>query len=87
MIERIAILGGSSVYIPEFILSLVSRNVNVKEVVLIGREGPKLPLVAAFCQRLMDRSGFPGKVIGTTDVAEGVQNAKYIINHIRVGGM
>ncbi len=87
MIERIAILGGSSVYIPEFVLSLVSHNVNVKEVVLIGREGPKLPLVAAFCQRLMDKSGFPGKVIGTTDVCEGVRDAKYVINHIRVGGM
>ena len=87
MIERIAILGGSSVYIPEFILSLISHNLNVKEVVLIGRDGPKLPLVAAFCQRIMDKSGFPGKVIGTTDVSEGVQDAKYVINHVRVGGM
>lgn len=87
MIERISILGGSSVYIPEFILSLVSHNVNVKEVVLIGRDGPKLPLVAAFCQRLMDNSGFPGRVIGTTDVCEGVQGAQYVINHVRVGGM
>lgn len=87
MIERISILGGSSVYIPEFILSLVSHNVNVKEVVLIGRDGPKLPLVATFCQRLMDNSGFPGRVIGTTDVREGVQGAQYVINHVRVGGM
>ncbi len=87
MIERIAILGGSSVYIPEFILSLISHNVNVKEVVLIGRDGPKLPLVAAFCQRLMDKSGFPARILGTTDVCEGVRNAKYVINHVRVGGM
>ncbi|HOD52847.1 MAG TPA: hypothetical protein PLM14_15495 [Candidatus Hydrogenedentes bacterium] len=87
MIERISILGGSSVYIPEFILSLISHNVNVKEVVLIGREGPKLPLVTAFCQRIMDNSGFPGKVTGTVDVREGVQGAKYVINHVRIGGM
>ncbi|MEA3366228.1 MAG: hypothetical protein U9Q79_11370, partial [Candidatus Hydrogenedentes bacterium] len=57
------------------------------EVVLIGRDGPKLPVVAAFCQRLMDHSGFPGKILGTTDAREGVRGAKYVINHVRVGGM
>lgn len=87
MTERIAILGGSSVYIPGFIVSLISHNINVKEVVLVGRPGPKLPLVASFCQRVMDQSGFPAKVIAETDVAEGVKGAAYILNHVRVGGM
>ena len=87
MIDRITILGGSSVYTPEFILSTVSHNVNVKEIVLLGRKGKKLPLVAAFCQRLIDKSGFPAKVIGLTDLEEAVTGAKYVLNHIRVGGM
>lgn len=87
MIERIAIIGGSSVYIPEFILSLISHNVNAKEIALVGREGKKLPLVAAFCQRLIDKSGFPTKIIPTTSVEEAVEGAKYTLNHIRVGGM
>ena len=87
MIERIAILGGSSVYTPEFVLSAISHNLNVKEIALVGREGAKLPTVAAFCQRLLDKSGFPAKVISTTDVAEGVSGAKYVLNGIRVGGM
>ena len=87
MIERIAILGGSSVYIPEFILSVISHNLNIREITLLGREERKLALVSRFCQRLLDRSGFPCKVIPTTDVAEAVSGAKYIINHIRVGGM
>jgi 6-phospho-beta-glucosidase len=87
VIERIAILGGSSVYIPELILSIISHNLNVKEVVLIGREGPKLKLVAGFCQRLLNKSGFPCTIIATTDPAEGVAGAKYTVNHIRVGGM
>jgi len=87
MIGRIAVLGGSSVYIPEFVLSIISHNVNVKEIVLVGRPGPKLPIVARFCQRLLDKSGFPATVRGTTDVAEGVTGAKYILNNIRVGGM
>ena len=55
VIDRIAILGGSSVYIPEFIGSLTSHNINVGEVVLQGRPGDKLPIVADFCRRLVKR--------------------------------
>lgn len=87
MIDRIAILGGSSVYTPEFILSAISHNLNIKEIVLVGRPGNKLPIVAGFCQRLLDKSGFPATIVSTTDVAEGVKGAKYILNVIRVGGM
>lgn len=87
MIDRITILGGSSVYTPEFILSIISHNLNVKEIVLVGREGPKLGIVAKFCQRIVGRTGFPVTISSTTDVAEGCKDAQYILNCIRVGGM
>lgn len=87
MIERITILGGSSVYTPELVLSIISKNLNVKEIVLLGQEGRKLQLVAGFCQRLINKSGFPARIIASTDVKQAVTGAKYIINHIRVGGM
>lgn len=87
MIERITILGGSSVYAPEFLMSLIARNVNVKEICLLGRPGRKLELVTKFCQRLIKRSGFPITIVPSTDVAEAAAGAKYIINHVRVGGM
>ena len=87
MIERIAVLGGSSVYTPELVLSLVAHNLNVKEVVLVGRPGQKLPIVARFCQRLVDRTGFPVLIHHTTDLEAGVRGARYVINAIRVGGM
>lgn len=87
MIERIAILGGSSVYTPEFILSVISHNLNVREIVLLGRDSRKLPVVAAFCQRVLDKSGFPAKVTGTTNLEQAVEGAKYVLNHVRVGGM
>lgn len=87
VIERIAILGGSSVYIPEFIFSLISHNINVREIVLFGREGEKLPIVADFCRRVIKKSGFPIDVHHTTDLEEGVAGATYVLNHIRVGGM
>ncbi|HOE65950.1 MAG TPA: hypothetical protein PLO62_05440 [Candidatus Hydrogenedentes bacterium] len=87
MIDRITILGGSSVYVPEFILSLISHNLCVKEIVLTGRTERKLALVSSFCQRLVDRSGLPVKIVGTTDITQAISGAKYIINQIRVGGM
>lgn len=87
MIERITILGGSSVYTPEFILSAISHNLNVREIVLVGQDGPKLPIVTGFCQRLVKKTGFPASVTATTNVAEGVKDARYILNGIRVGGM
>lgn len=87
MIERIAILGGSSVYIPEFVLSVISHNLNIREIALLGREPRKLEIVSSFCQRLLNRSGFPCTIIPTTDVCEAVAGAKYVLNHVRVGGM
>ena len=87
MIDRIAILGGSSVYLPEFILSIITHNLNVKEIALIGRSGHKLQVVSHFCQRVLDKSGFPCRIISTTNPEEGFSGAKYILNHIRVGGL
>jgi len=87
MIGRVAILGGSSVYTPEFISSIIARNLAIKEIALVGRTERKLQLVSAFCQRMLDKNGFPTKIVATTDVSEGVKDANYILNQIRVGGM
>ena len=87
MIHRIAILGGSSVYTPQFLQSLISHNLNVKEIMLYGREGDKLPTVTAFCQRLVHRSGFPIEIKSSTNLEEAVEGATYVLNHVRVGGL
>jgi len=87
VIKKIAVLGGSSVYTPEFISSVIAHNLGIKEIFLMGRTERKLKLVAGFCQRLFEKNGFPTKVVATTDVKEAVKGAKYIVNQIRVGGM
>jgi 6-phospho-beta-glucosidase len=87
MIERFTILGGSSVYIPELLVSLLARNVVIDELVLYGRPGKKLQLVSQFCQRIVDRRGYMTRVIPSTDLEEAVRGAKYVLNHVRVGGM
>lgn len=87
MFERLTVLGGSSVYSPELVMSLVSHNVNVREIVLLGRSEHKLKLVSGFCQRLLDKSGFPAKVHGTDNLDAALAGASCVINNIRVGGM
>ncbi|MCK5861120.1 MAG: hypothetical protein KAH38_01455 [Candidatus Hydrogenedentes bacterium] len=87
MIDRITILGGSSVYIPEFVSTALAHNIIIRELVLLGKPGRKLDSVSAFCQRLVDKNGHATKIIPETDVETAVRDASYIINHVRVGGM
>ncbi|MGC8844831.1 MAG: hypothetical protein ACP5QY_03190, partial [Candidatus Hydrogenedens sp.] len=49
MITRLAVLGGSSVYIPVFLSALMQNNVRLKEIILIGKNPEKLNIVASFC--------------------------------------
>lgn len=87
MINRVVILGGSSVYVPEFVVSTLKHNLLIQELVLVGKAGRKLDVVSAFCQRLVNKNGYDTKIIAETDVARAVEGANYIINHVRVGGM
>ncbi|NLN91732.1 MAG: hypothetical protein GX130_00295 [Candidatus Hydrogenedens sp.] len=87
MIDRITVLGGSSVYTPEFLEALLSNNVLVKELVLLGMPGQKLDIVSRFCQRLVKRSGHLTEIIPETDPEKAMKGASYIINQVRVGGM
>jgi len=72
MIDRITILGGSSVYVPEFVSSVIKNNLNVREIVLHGRPGRKLEVVRSFCERIAAKSGFPLKIKAETEVVEAV---------------
>ena len=87
MIDRLTILGGSSVYIPEFISTALTNNILINELVLLGKPGRKLDAVSAFCQRLVDKNGHVTRIIPETDPVAAVKDATYIVNHVRVGGM
>lgn len=87
MIDRMTILGGSSVYIPEFVTTALAHNLLIRELVLLGKPGRKLDAVSAFCQRLIDKNGHATRIIAETDIETAVKDASYIINHVRVGGM
>jgi 6-phospho-beta-glucosidase len=84
---RLTILGGSGVATPEMVraLAAVSDRPSV-EIVLHGRTEEKLERVAAICQRLAAIASPPLRVRHTTDLAEGLGGADYVLNQIRVGG-
>ncbi|HEX72417.1 MAG TPA: hypothetical protein ENN65_03780, partial [Candidatus Hydrogenedentes bacterium] len=83
VINRITILGGSSVYIPEFVCKALAHNIVINELVLLGKPGRKLDAVSAFCQRLVDKNGHATRIIPETDPSAAVRDASYIINHVR----
>ncbi|MGC9053946.1 MAG: hypothetical protein ACP5KS_08690 [Candidatus Hydrogenedens sp.] len=86
MITRLAVLGGSSVYIPVFLSALMQNNVRLKEIILIGKNPEKLNIVASFCKRMIDNIGYPIRIKETTSIETGIEGAHIILSHIRVGG-
>jgi 6-phospho-beta-glucosidase len=84
---RLTILGGSGVATPEVVRALagVSDRPSV-EIVLHGRTEEKLERVAEACQRLAAPASPSLRVRHTTDLAEGLEGADYVLNQIRVGG-
>ncbi len=86
MINRLSVLGGSSVYIPVLLSALMQNNIRVKEIVLIGKNPEKLNIVASFCRRMIDSVGYPLRIKETTSIEQGIDGAQIILSHIRVGG-
>jgi len=86
MLNRLAVLGGSSVYIPVFLSALMQNNLRVKEIVLIGKNPEKLNIVSSFCKRMVSHIGYPVKINETTSIESGIDGAQIILSHIRVGG-
>ena len=84
---RLTVLGGSGVATPELLRALAARpDRPAMEIVLHGRTREKLESVAAVCGRLAAQASPPLTVRHTTDLAESLEGAHYVLNQIRVGG-
>ena len=85
-IEKICVLGGSSINTPELFDALQAERLNVGEVCLVGRSADKLAIVARFCRRRASDVGVTTTVTETTDLDQGMVGADFVINMVRVGG-
>jgi 6-phospho-beta-glucosidase len=84
---RLSVLGGSGVATPGLIQSLKAVEERPAfDIVLIGRTLPKLEDVSRLCRKLAEDAKVPISVEHTTDLAEGMEGAAYVLNQIRVGG-
>ena len=84
---RLAVLGGSGVATPELVDVLARSNERpAMHLALIGRDEGKLAIVGKMAQRLAEKSAPPITVSVHTDVRQGLEGARYILNQVRVGG-
>ncbi len=86
---KIAVIGGASSYTAELFADLVQfRNeLDVAAVALMDPNAEKLALIRDVGCKVLQSADLPAKVIATTDLAEAVTGADFIILQIRVGGL
>ena len=86
---KLVVWGGSAIAMPEFIDALCKALApnEAMEVVLVARTASKLRLVGELCRKLAATYNVDLHVDYTTDFAQALQGADYILNQIRVGGL
>ncbi len=85
---RIAVIGGSGVYTPGLMLSLVKNMEKLPEtdIVLCGRTENKLEKIFYVSELIASESEGRLKVYRTARVEEAIEGSDVIINQVRVGG-
>lgn len=88
MSTRLAVLGGSSAFLPALAEQLArrARDLPALEVRLQGRDRERVESVARFSNLVARRHGAAHAYHATLDVAEAAAGAAVIVNQMRVGG-
>jgi 6-phospho-beta-glucosidase len=86
---KIAVIGGGSTYTPELVEGLGLRRdvLPVDELVLHDIDATRLAVVGALAGRILRHHGFTGRFTTTTDRAEAIAGASFVLVQLRVGGM
>ncbi|MCL2820386.1 MAG: 6-phospho-beta-glucosidase [Oscillospiraceae bacterium] len=87
--SKAAIIGAGSTYTPELIEGFIERNNNLQfdKIVLMDINQSSLDLVGGLAKRQLEKGGFKGEVILTTDRSLALDGASFIFAQIRPGGM
>ncbi|MBN1964762.1 MAG: 6-phospho-beta-glucosidase [Anaerolineae bacterium] len=84
---KIAVIGGGSTYTPELVDGFIRYHdeLPVESVYLQDIDRGRLDIVGGLSKRMLDRVGIP--IYATTDRAEALDGADFVITQLRVGGM
>jgi 6-phospho-beta-glucosidase len=85
---KVAVIGGGSTYTPELIEGFASRPdvLPIDELVLHDIDAARLAIVAGLARRMLDRAGWRGSLVETTDRSRAIDGAAFVLVQIRVGG-
>jgi 6-phospho-beta-glucosidase len=81
---KLAVIGAGSTYTPELV-SQLSR-LDVDDLALHDVDADRLEIVGGLARRMLDRAGFAGGVLRTTDLDAALEGAAFVLVQIRVGG-
>jgi 6-phospho-beta-glucosidase len=81
---KLAVIGAGSTYTPELV-SQLSR-LDVDDLALHDVDVDRLEIVGGLAGRMLERAGFAGGVLRTTDLDAALEGAAFVLVQIRVGG-
>ena len=86
---KIAVIGGGSTYTPELVEGLGLRRdvLPLDELALHDIDPGRLAVVGGLAARILRHHGFSGRFATTTDRAEAIRGASFVLVQLRVGGM
>jgi 6-phospho-beta-glucosidase len=85
---KLTVVGAGSTYTPELVSGL-SRDrdvLDVRELALHDVDPERLEIVGGMGRRMLERQGFAGSLLATTDLDRAVEGADFVLVQIRVGG-
>jgi 6-phospho-beta-glucosidase len=84
----IAVLGGSSAFLPSLAAALAERRSDLPalRVRLQGRDAKRTGTVAEFCSRYAASVGAPHRFTATTRASVAARDAAIVVNQVRIGG-
>jgi 6-phospho-beta-glucosidase len=83
---KIAVVGAGSTYTPELVSGLGSFDVQIDELGLMDVDDERLDVVGGLAARMLDRTGWRGDLVLTTDLDRALAGADFVLVQIRVGG-
>lgn len=83
---KIAVIGGASVFTPEFVQSMSDRlNDREIEIVLMDMNKTRLEVVGEFCQRILDHTRHSIRLLYADNYEEAISGADFVLIQIRCG--